>query len=271
MKRRQTALLLAAALILTACAQNDEPSPAEHARMMDLMRTIYGTEEGELLITSLRNQENPLRIERYRLNPVSMRALGDDRVALVANGILEENQNPDYGTAGSMSAYLLRKKDEKWTLERSFENKASMGHYGRLGKVSWIELGSGKPGFSIENTSVTPEGSSLRQISLFDLADPLMRNMSVYMRSLASDNEKECKAVSPECWNIKGKWYFEPKANQAYDDLVVDYGGYVETRPGNAPDSAPRTRSEVRSTLRYAYRRGEYVLVSGELPSVPGL
>lgn len=271
MKRRQTNLLLAAALILTACAQNDEPAPADQARMMDLMRAIYGAAEGDHVIATLRNEENPLRLESYRLKPVSMRELGGGRVALVANGILEENLKPEYGTAGSMSVYLLNKQDDKWTVKRRFENKASMGHYGRLGKLSWLELGGGKPGFGIENTSVTPEGSSLRQLSLFDLAEPLMNNMSIYMRSLASDNERICKAASPECWNIKGKWHFEPNEKQAYDDLVVDYSGYVETRPGNAPDSAPRSRSVVKSTLRYTYRRGEYVLVSGELPSVPGL
>ncbi|HEY0584947.1 MAG TPA: hypothetical protein VGD52_02350 [Pseudoduganella sp.] len=58
MKRRQTTLLLAAALVLAACAKNDEPAPADQARMMDLMRAIYGAAEEGHVIATLRNGEN---------------------------------------------------------------------------------------------------------------------------------------------------------------------------------------------------------------------
>lgn len=271
MTRRQAQLLpvLTVALLLAACAKTG-PSPEEQARMMELMRVIYGPAEGDHVIATLRNQENPLREESYRLKPISMHELGANRVALVANGILEENQNPDRGTPGSMSVYLLNNRDGKWAVERRFENKASIGSYGQLGDVAWLELGEGKPGIGIDH-SYASEGINVRQITLFDLAAPLMNPMSIYMHSIASDNDKACNAALPQCWNIQGKWRFERKEKQAYDDLVIDYTGYVETRPDRAPELAPRERSEVKSTVRYTYRRGEYFLVSGELPSVPGL
>ncbi|WP_154668302.1 hypothetical protein [Pseudoduganella violaceinigra] len=292
MKPGQTKLtpLLGAALLLAACSKQEAPhAPAKPdpapvpalaqakaagsgslPSMMDLMRVVYGRTEGDHVIATFRNEEAPLVRERFRLEPVSMRALGADRVALVANGVLDEIRDPKYENAGRLSAYLLQKQDGEWTVERKFENASSSGTFGQLGNVSWLDLGAGKPGFGIEST-YTPDGLEIRQISLFDLAAPRMRNMSIFMRSLASDNEKICDAAKPECWSIKGTWRFERQPQQVYDDVVVDYVGYVETRPNNAPESEPRSRSEVNSTLRYTYRHGEYYLVSGELPSVPGL
>jgi len=43
--------------------------------MMELMRVIYGPAEGDHVIAILRNQENPLREESYRLKPISMHDL----------------------------------------------------------------------------------------------------------------------------------------------------------------------------------------------------
>ncbi|WP_139232773.1 hypothetical protein [Duganella sp. CF458] len=284
-------MLLAIAVMATACQRSEETSPSskvqaetpaaaaqpaaspdekpsqEMARMMELMQAIYGPADGGHVIAELPDYGDARGKSQYRITPVGMHEIAPDRVALVANANDASDETPGHGQPGLLNVYLLRKQDGKWKVERRFENVAEMGSWGRLGSVEWVELGEGRPGFAVV-AGGTWQGISIRDMALFDLGDPKLRNLATKIGLVGSDNKGDCDERRHRCWSVKGKWRFERTAQQAYDDLVFDFSGYTESRPEDSAEDVARSRSAVSNSARYALRDGDYVLASGE-HSVP--
>jgi len=289
---KNMALLLAMAVVTTACQRSKETSPSpdmpvktppaapqviaaapaapadpEEQRMLDLLHAIYGIAANAPLIVDLPDFDNRSETGSYRLTPLDMHEIGPDRVALVASANNANDDNPSHGQPGLLNAYVLQKQGEKWKVERRFENAAAMGTWGNLGSVAWVELGPGRPGFAIE-WGGTWQGITVGYMALFDLGDPKLRDMAKDISPASSDNEGDCDERRHRCWNVVGKWRFERKAQQDYDDLVFDFSGYTESRPEDSAETVARKRTQVSNSARYTFRDGEYVLASGE-HSVP--
>jgi len=286
---KKMAMLLAMAVLTTACQRSKEvqPSPAvqvktpaavpevaaadsapqdpDELRMLELLHVIYGTPVKGPVITELPDLDDRSEKGSYRITPLDMHEIGPGRVALVANANYANDDNPGHGQPGFLNAYVLQKQGDKWKVERRFENVAAMGTWGNLGRVDWVELGEGRPGFSIE-WGGTWQGNTVGFLALFDLGDPQLRDLVTKVGPTSSDNEGDCDERRHRCWNVKGKWRLERKAQQAYDDLVFDFTGYNESRPEDSAETVARSRAVVSNAARYTFRDGEYVLASGENP-----
>jgi len=284
---KKTAMLLAMAVLTTACQRSKEapPSPVvqvktpaaapeaaaadsapqdpDELRMLELLHAIYGTPLKGPVITELPDPDKRSEKGSYRITPIDMHEIGPGRVALVASANYANDDNPSHGQPGLLNAYILQKQGDKWKVERRFENVAAMGTFGYLGSVAWVELGEGRPGFAIE-WGGTWQGISVGYFSLFDLTDPKLRDLATKVGVARSDNEGDCGEHRDRCWNVEGKWRLERTAQQTYDDLVFDFSGYTESRPENSDETVARSRTVVNNTARYAFRDGEYVLASGE-------
>lgn len=281
------AMLLAMAAAATACQRSEErnPSPSaatpaaaqpaaqssvkldpEMQRMMELLRVVYGARgagSGDHVLADLPDYGLVNEKSSYRIMPLTMRELGPDRVALVANANAANDVSPSHGQPGLLNVYLLRKQGGKWTEERRFENVAEMGSWGNLGSVDWVELGAGRPGFVVLSGG-TWQGTTITNMALFDLADPRLRDLATKIGLVESDNEGDCDERRHYCWNVEGKWRFERHAQQAYDDLVFEFGGFEEARPEDSAETVQRQRSPVGGSARYAFQGGEYVLAGGK-------
>lgn len=231
--------------------------------MMELMHAIYGTAVNAPVIVELPDYDNRSEKGSYRLTPLGMHEIGPGRVAMVASANFADDENPSHGQPGLLNAYVLQQQGGQWKVERRFENVAQMGTWGNLGNVAWVELGAGRPGFAIE-WGGTWQGTTVAYLALFDLADPKLRDLASKARLVSSDNEGDCDERRHRCWNVEGKWRFERKAQQAYDDLVFDFSGYTESRPEDSDETVARSRTAVSNSAHYAFRGGEYVLTSGE-------
>jgi hypothetical protein len=69
---------------------------------------------------------------------------------------------------------------------------------------------------------------------------------------------------------VKGEWQFEKREGAAYDDLVLRFTGYDESRTEEAAETEVPKRNEVKGIARYKFDGGRYVLVEGE-NIVPGV
>ncbi|WP_154668301.1 hypothetical protein [Pseudoduganella violaceinigra] len=289
---KKISILLPVAVLATACQRGEKAAPPsviqvktpvaapqevagapaapvdpEEIRMMELMHVIYGTAANTPLIVDLPDYDKRSEKSSYRITPLSMHGIGTDRVALVASANYAHDDNPSHGQPGLLNAYVLQKQDGKWKVERRFENVDAMGTWGKLGTVAWVELGPGQPGFVIE-WGGTWQGNTVQYMSVFDLGDPKLHDLAKKVGLVGSDNGGDCDERRHRCWSVEGKWRFERKTQQPYDDLVFDFSGYTESRPEDSAETVARTRTEVSNTARYAFRSGEYVLASGE-HSVP--
>lgn len=135
---------------LGAAAQDSAQQDPDELRMLELLHVIHGTPVKGPVITELPDLDDRSEKGSYRITPLDMREIGPGRVALVANANYANDDNPGHGQPGFLNAYVLQKQGDKWKVERRFENVAAMGTWGNLGRVDWVELGEGRPGFSIE-------------------------------------------------------------------------------------------------------------------------
>lgn len=237
-------------------------------RMMELLRAVYGTQgAGDTYMeVDMPDPEQRSVKARHYLTPVAMHELPDGRVALVANAeVMDDNGQVMSGqpTPGLMSAYVLRKVDGKWLVEAKHENVAGLGSNGRFHDVEWVSLGEGRPGFIVRHGG-SWQGFSMRMLSVFDLADTSMRDLTGDGVSLYSDNEGACLDEHEHCWSVQGKWQFEKREGASYDDLVLRFTGRDEKRAEGAPESAARKRKDVAGMARYQFDGKRYVLIEGE-------
>jgi len=288
--------LLCTALLLAACAKAPKAAPevapaqaqaqapqaeapAEKPvdpkvlRMMELLRVVYGDKAAHehYLDVELPDADKRDEIGVYRLQPVAMHELPDGRVVVVANAQMVDTNGDamaPHVSPGLLNAYILRKEAGQWKVEARHENVASLGSSGSFDEVEWVALGEGKPGFIVHHGGIW-QGYSISLIAVFDLADGSMKDLAGDV-SLSSDSEGACGPETAHCWSVEGKWKFEKRDGAPYDDLVLRFTGYDESRAENAPETTERARKELKGMARYKYDGGHYVLVEGE-NIVPGV
>lgn len=247
--------------------QKQQVDPAV-VRMMELLHAVYGTQGAgdSYMEVDMPDPEQRSVKARYYLTPVAMHELPDGRVALVANAeVMDDNGQVMSGqtTPGLMSAYVLRKVDGKWLVEARHENVAGLGSNGGFHDVEWVSLGEGRPGFMVRHGG-SWQGFSMRMLSVFDLADASMHDLTGDGLSLRSDNEGACLDESEHCWIVRGKWQFEKREGARNDDLVLHFTGHDEKRAEGTPESAARKRKDVAGMARYKFDGQRYVLIEGE-------
>ncbi|WP_426163562.1 hypothetical protein [Pseudoduganella sp. R-34] len=287
--------LFCAALILAACAKKEalqaapEPAPAQASqvvaeekkpvdpkvlRMMELLRVVYGgrNEQVAYMEVDMPDPEQRNETGKYLLQPVAMQELPEGRVVVVANAELLGDDGEvmtGHSSPGLLSAYVLRKDGDKWQVDARHENIAALGSSGRFDEVQWVTLGVGKPGFIVMHGGVWM-GNEIGSLSIFDLSDGSMHDLTDNGVSMFSNNDGDCGEDRTHCWSVVGKWQFEKREGSAYDDLVVRFSGHEEDKPENAPETAVRKRKDVTGMARYKFGDGRYVLVEGE-NIVPGV
>lgn len=263
----------ASASAAAVAIETKQPVDPKTVRMMELLRVVYGDKAAHenYLDVKLPDEEKRNEIGTYRLEPVAMHELPDGRVAVVANAQMVDGSGEAMAyhvTSGLLNAYLLRKDGGKWKVDARHENVAALGSNGAFGEVEWVSLGEGKPGFIVQHGG-TWQGNSINLMSVFNLADGTMHDLAGGV-SLSSDNEGACGEETSHCWSVEGKWRFEKREGAPFDDLVLRFTGYEESRAENAPDTAERKRNDVKGMARYKFDGGRYVLVEGE-NIVPGV
>jgi hypothetical protein len=273
MARRRSYRLFCIAALLAGCAEQAQspgkaavkPAPAQAAPaakpasaqtrlMMRLLRAVYG--EGaqyfdDHAIVELADPAGE-EVADYLLQPVAMRELSDGMVALVVNGEMTDQRGTALSapvTPGLLSAYLLKRDGQGWTLERAFENIAELGSSGRIGTVQWLTLADDKPGFAVLNGG-TWQGSTVVFLSLFDLTALEMRDLTGGIAQYSS-NAGACREGGAGCWTVDSTWRFEKQPGSHYDDLVFRFEGV-------------RERATLAGTARYRFNGSTYALVEGE-------
>lgn len=239
----------------------------KHARMLELLRAVYGAEamRADYLLAEMPSPDQRDAVGIYRLEPVAMHELADGRVAVVANAQMADDKEEgmsSHATPGLLSAYLLRQADGQWRVEARHENIAELGSFGQFGEVEWVTLGEGRPGFTVQHGG-TWQGHTISHLSVFDLNDRAMHDLTGDV-PIFSSNEGACGGDVPLCWNTEAKWQFEKRPGARYDDLVLRFTGFEETRPDDAPEDAARERKEHSGMARYKFNGRAYVLVEGE-------
>ena len=129
-------------------------------------------------------------------------------------------------------------------------------------------MADGKPGIAVLH-GMTGQGGSDESMSLFDLTGREMRDLTDGL-GVVSTNVGACGSWSPECWTIESKWHFEKNPKSAYDDLLIDFSGFRETRKEGEAETVPRIRKNLTAHARYTFKDGMYKLVDGEtiLPKI---
>jgi hypothetical protein len=314
------AAIVSMALLLGACSRQEHPAPAapvapagtaavksalsaEDQLEQDLMRAVFGAHyrpADDAALATLIDEENRSTRSAYYVTAASHKILASGDVVLVANAI-GSSQNPDdqalkkieepdigRGNPGLLNVFILRPQaGGGWKVVTRHENVATIGSSGHIGSVEYPMLGKDKPGLAIVDF-YTGQGYSISALSLFDLSDPALREVSAEDNRLHSDNEGACDPeTTEECWSVQGKWRFEPGAAKArpYDDLVIDFSGEKSTlkqeekaeeteeageaeAPEGTPPAVPaaRSKSTVASTARYVFDGKRYRLAQGDNP-----
>lgn len=271
MAQRLACLLSLIAGLLAGCAEQ-APSPEKAAKpapaartakqvsvetrlMMRLLRAVYGDGaqyfDGHAIV-ELADSAGGDAVAQYVLEPLAMRELSDGMVALVVNGAMADQSGEAslaHVAPGLLSAYLLKRDSQGWTLERAFENIAELGSSGRIGTVQWLTLADDKPGFAVLNGG-TWQGSTVVFLSLFDLTALEMRDLTGGIAQYSS-NAGACQESEAGCWTVDSKWRFEKQPGNHYDDLVLRFEGV-------------RERETLAGTARYRFNGSTYALVEGE-------
>jgi hypothetical protein len=270
--------LLGVALILAACGRNEippavaKPVPASAvdgtkkpvartARMMELLRAAYDAEGGDdYLLVELPDVEQRDVTSSYRLEPVAMHELPDGRLALVANAQLADEHGEAmsaHATPGLLNVYVMHREAGGWEIDSRQENIASLGSFGRFGKIEWVSLGGGKPGFIVLHGG-TWQGATISYLSVFDLTERAMHDLTQGL-PLFSTDESNCDEAR-SCTSVEGTWTFEKREGAGYDDLVLGFAGWAE----DAAPSATRVRKKLSGLARYKFDGQHYVLIEGE-------
>jgi hypothetical protein len=228
-------------------------------------------------VVELPNPDNRNAVGSYVISPVATTVLPTGETVLIANAEdADDKGNPisAHASPGLLNVYFLRQEAGQWKVLRRHENIAALGSFGNIGDVVWTTLAPGKPGFGVVH-GWTGQGYSLEALSLFDLADSNMHDLTGDTINIHSDNDSACGPESMECWNITGEWRLLPgKAGTTYNDLIVEFSGEKTYAPQNGLQDGPReggrVSKKILSSARYVFDGKRYQLVSGvnEAPDV---
>jgi hypothetical protein len=248
---------------ITAASVPDTP---EKQRQRAWMRAIFGDAYAPARDEALFQLDMEGAMEYHQMTLVSATTLPDGRVAVVVNGKPSDekgNDLTDHGAPGVLNVYVLRPGENGWQVSERRENLSSMGSWGRIGEVDWIDLGAGRPGFIVKSGG-TWQGNSIDFADVFELSSPI-RELGNLMRG--SSNEGACHP-GIECWTVASTIRFAEAADAGTPaDMLVDFTGkYYHVTEGKDKESIEHVDSTVQQTARYRFDGQAYVLAEGVNP-----
>lgn len=296
-------IAITAAVLLSACSKPAPPAPPSEAAAAAapalavpaetkpalppsvddkvqamLMKAVFSDQYREATrdaLAQLPDPENSGEKAPYVVSPVAHTVLASGETVLVANAETASEDGTamsSHASGGLLNVYLMRQADGKWEILKRHENVASLGSHGNLGTVQWVNLAKGKPGLAVLSGG-TWQGYTIEVLSLFDLGADSLRDLAGDIQ-VHSDSEGGCDPDGEaECWNVTGKWRFEPARTASdYDELAVDFSGASSTRhkAGKGQAKPPRVTKNISGAARYAYDGKAYRLVEG-VNLVPGV
>jgi len=255
------------------------PAPAAEDRYAPLMRAVFGSQYRPDQGNALAPLPDPWAADMQ--TPLLLTGIASTRlpsgvtVLAVAGEDVNDKGDPDssLGQPAYLSLYLLREENGQWRLLRRHENVAKLGSEGRVGKVSWVTLGPGRPGLAIESP-VSNRGQTNNYLALFDPAAEKVADLAEGIL-IHSDNDGDCGDYRPKCWNHTAKWRLDSASTAApYHDLVLDIDSKLRTAKPGAIEAAEQAGSDEiardewtgQSTARYVFADGRYRLRDGKNP-----
>lgn len=238
----------------------------ELAWMRALFSAAYDSRERHALI-DLGTDGAP---ERYWMTLVSSTALPDGRVAVAVNGTPWSEGGidlPGIATEGLLNIYLLRPEGEgeqqTWIVDERHQKLASMGAMGRIGKVHWVSLGSGKPGF-IVSSGIFNRGDSITYARVYELGNGV-RELADFTQG--ANNNDACTPERDKCWDIEGTVRFADTAADGYADLLVGFHGTIYRQLDTTTEEpAEQVLRQIDETVRYRFDGKAYAPVAGTGP-----
>lgn len=207
---------------------------------------------------------------RYWMTLVSSTTLPDGRIAIAVNGTPWNEGGidlPGIATEGLLNVYLLRREGEAggetWIVDERHPKLASMGAMGRIGKVHWVSLGPGKPGFVV-SSGIFNRGDSNTYAKVYELGNGV-RELADFTQS--ANNNDACTPERDKCWDIEGTIRFADAAPDGYADLLVGYSGKVYRQLDTATEEpAEQAIRQIDETVRYRFDGKAYAPVAGTDP-----
>lgn len=198
-------------------------SPAAKFDNAELMRAVFGDaynaqSKSALATLSIEGSDAP-----HAMTPVASTQLPDGRLALIVNGSPAGEDGSDMSahvSTGVLNVYLLQRDGAQWKVLERHQNVAMLGSSGGIGRVEWVILGPGKPGFIVFNGGIW-QGYSISYAAIFELGGKV-RSLGSFKQ--ASSSEGACGPTNDECWDVTGDISFaaEPQPS-GYSDIVVSF------------------------------------------------
>lgn len=301
MNKLVPAAVVAAAVFLSGCSR-EQPAEASAPRLTkatppveaapapaapavadtyaELMRAVFGARYRAAKGNALADMTDP--DDRRKRAPMVVTGVGSTRLptgetVLAVNAEMPDNDGEpmsSHAASGLLSLFLLENKDGAWHVRRRHESVASLGSFGQLGELKWVNLTKDKIGLAVLHGG-TWQGQTITLLALFDpsadkVVDLVGESIPVY-----SGNEGACGPSTATCWEAEAQWHFEP-AGAAYDDLVLTITGYEnnakhpEVEPKDEDEAIERVRKSLDATVRYVYDGKQYQLREGK-NTIPGI
>lgn len=302
MKYPLLAAILAAGLLSTGCSReapaNAAPPPIAKAvapeaasapapvppavndTYAELMRVVFGSHYRPAKGNALADMTDP--DDRRKRLPMVVTGVGSTRLptgetVLAVNGEMADSDGePQSGhsSSGLLSLYLLDQREGRWQVRKRHESVASLGSFGQLGELKWVNLTKDKIGLAVLHGG-TWQGQTITLLALFDpLADKVVdlvgESIPVY-----SGNDGACGPSTATCWEAEAQWHFEP-GSAAYDDLLLAITGYEDNakhpdaEPKDEDEAIERVRKSLNANVRYVYDGKRYQLRDGT-NTIPGI
>ena len=208
------------------------------------------------------------KTSRVLVSPTQVITLDDDHRALVVTGPLDGGGEPVSGHAvgASVSVYGFERRGGRWF--KTFERAAITwtGFYGEAGSFKVHPVGPGRVALSIENGSCW-QGYCGHWVEVFALgatdARPLFNQRTSTSSTGATEGCTEwlegkklagaddtASISATNCFDVNGKWRFEPAGDSGWPDVVLTFTGAEATQ--EKEDTPPVLRAvEEQLVLRH--------------------
>lgn len=258
---------------------------ADQALMAQLMLFIFteGYDSGSAdALVQFQDDSQSGAMPAWVVTPIAAKTMPDGVTVLVTSADLagrDQQAMHAHPNPGHLGVYLLKPSGSSWTLLARHDDVAELGEWGQIGRVEWVQLGAGKPGFAVIQEYMNM-GYGKELLSLFDPRAEHLRDLSGESIALRADNTGACGPRTAQCWDVKGTWQMgaqqpqrPPQPSQPpqpYDDIVMDFSGQISVgdpaQATNDMTDLERTVRKVKLQARYAYDGQRYRLVWGRNP-----
>lgn len=226
------------------------------------------------------------RLDPVLVSPAISATLDADHRMLVVVGVPDDGHGQpeqSHATAVNLGLYGFERQGGRWIKTFERPSLAWVGSNGQAGDIGLHALGAGRTALSVDN-EYCGQGRCSRRLQVFALAMPDAR---LLIDQVIGDNATDAtigcaewlagkplpEAETPDpmtpanCYDISGKWRFEPRAGDAgWPDLVVSFTGGQAVQDAQTGQTTPRV---VDDQLVLRHDGGSYRTLSGRNPA-PG-